>query len=97
MAKDQGHVWEIKELKIRIKRHKEKELRFRRCQQRYEEDIWRREKQGHERFDFYGGSPEFDGKVQDEEFLYWLKTVDAIFEYHGTLEYHKVKLVALKF
>ena len=97
MAKDRGHDREIEELKIRIKRLEEKELRFRRRQQRYEEDIWRREKQGHERFDFYGGVPEFDGKVQDEEFIDWLNTVDAIFEYHGTPEYRKVKLVALKF
>ena len=97
MAKDRGHDREIEELKIRIKRLEEKELRFRRRQQRYEEDIWRREKQGHERFDFYGGIPEFDGKVQDEEFIDWLNKVDAIFEYHGTPEYRKVKLVALKF
>ena len=97
MAKDRDHDQEIEKLQIRIKKLEEKELQFRRRQQRYEEDIWRREKQGHERFDFYGGSPEFDGKVQDEEFLDWLNTVDAIFEYHGTLEYRKVKLVALKF
>ena len=35
--------------------------------------------------------------MQGEEFLHWLNTVDEIFEYHGTLEYRKVKLVALKF
>ena len=97
MAKDCGHDWKIEELQIRIKRLEERELRFRRRQQRYEEDIWRREKQGHERFDFYGGILEFDGKVKDEEFLDWLNMVDAIFEYHGTPECRKVKLVALKF
>ena len=52
MAKDYGHDWEIEELQIRIKRLEEKELRFRRRQQRYEENIWRRDKQGHEKFDF---------------------------------------------
>ena len=38
-----------------------------------------------------------NGKVQDEEFLNWLNTVDAIFEYHGTSKYHKIKFVVLKF
>ena len=70
MAKDHSHDWEIDELQIWIKRLEKRELQFRRRRQRYEEDIRRREKQGHERFDFYGGIPEFDGKVQDEEFLY---------------------------
>ena len=67
MARDRGHDREIEELQIRIKRLEERELRFRRRQQRYEEDIWRREEQGHERFDFYGGILEFDGKVQDDD------------------------------
>ena len=97
MAKDRGHDREIEELKIQIKRLEEQELRFRRCQQRYEEDIWRKEKQGHKRFDFYGGILEFDGEVQDEEFLDWLNMVDAIFEYHGTPEYRKIKLLAFIF
>ena len=47
MAKDRGHDREIEELKIRIKNLEERELRFRRRQQRtqsYEEDIWRKEK-----------------------------------------------------
>ena len=97
MAKDYGHDWEIEELQIRITRLEEKELWFRRRQQRYEENIWRRDKQGHEKFDFYGGILEFDDKVQDEKFLNWLNIVDAIFEYHDTPEYRKVKLFALKF
>ena len=46
MDKDLVHDQEIEELKIRMKRVEEKELRFRRHQQRYEEDIWRTEKQG---------------------------------------------------
>ena len=31
--------------------------------------------------------------MQDEEFLDWLNTVDAIFEYHSTLEFRKYALI----
>ena len=46
MAKDRFHDREIDELKSQIKRLEERELRFRRRQQRYEEDILRNKKKG---------------------------------------------------
>ena len=45
MAKGRLHDSKIEELQIRIKKLEGRELRFKRCHQRYEEDIWRKEKQ----------------------------------------------------
>ena len=39
---------------------------------------------------------EFEGKMQADEFLDWLNTMDGIFEYHEALEHKKVKFVAIK-
>jgi len=40
--------------------------------------------------------PEFEGKLDPEEFLGWLSTVERVFEYKDVPEDKKVKLVALK-
>jgi len=40
--------------------------------------------------------PELEGKLEPDEFLEWLHTVERIFEYKDLLEDKKVKLVALK-
>lgn len=40
--------------------------------------------------------PEFEGRMQPNEFLDWLHTVDRIFEYKEVPENQKVKLVAIK-
>ena len=39
---------------------------------------------------------EFDGKLDHEEFLDWLHTVERVFEYKDIPEDKKVKLVALR-
>jgi len=41
--------------------------------------------------------PEFEGKLNLDEFLEWLHTVKRIFDYKKVPEDNKVKLVALKF
>jgi len=40
--------------------------------------------------------PEFEGKLDPEEFLDWLNTVERVFDYKEVPEDKKVKLVALK-
>ena len=40
--------------------------------------------------------PEFDGRIEGEAFLYWLYTVERIFEFKEFSEERKVKLVAIK-
>ena len=40
--------------------------------------------------------PEFEGKLDPEEFLDWLNTVERVFDYKDVPEDKKVKLVALK-
>jgi hypothetical protein len=40
--------------------------------------------------------PEFEGRMQPDEFIDWLNTIERIFEYKDVLEHHKVKLVAIK-
>ncbi|KAK9227018.1 hypothetical protein WN943_012067 [Citrus x changshan-huyou] len=47
-------------------------------------------------FDFKVEIPEFEGRMQPEEFFYWLNTVECIFEYRDVPEDHKVKLIAIK-
>ena len=39
---------------------------------------------------------EFDGRIDADEFLYWLNMVDRVFEYYEPSECKKVKLVAIK-
>jgi len=40
--------------------------------------------------------PEFEGKLDPEEFIDWLKTIERVFEYKYILADKKVKLVALR-
>ena len=46
--------------------------------------------------DFRVDIPEFEGKLDPEEFLDWISTVERVFEYKDVPEDKKVKLVALK-
>lgn len=46
--------------------------------------------------DFKVEIPEFEGKLDSDEFLEWLHTVERIFDYKDILEDNKVKLVALR-
>jgi len=46
--------------------------------------------------DFKVEVPEFEGKLDPEEFLDWLHTIERFFEYKDILEDKKVKLVALR-
>jgi len=45
--------------------------------------------------DFKVEIPEFEGKLDPEEFLDWLHTVERVFEYKDVEEDKKVKLLAL--
>jgi hypothetical protein len=40
--------------------------------------------------------PKFEGRMQPDEFIDWLNTIERIFDYKDVLEHHKVKLVAIK-
>jgi hypothetical protein len=40
--------------------------------------------------------PKFEGRMQPNEFIDWLNTIERIFDYKDVLEHHKVKLVAIK-
>ncbi|PWA85827.1 hypothetical protein CTI12_AA145160 [Artemisia annua] len=40
--------------------------------------------------------PEYDGKLDPDEFVEWLRTVERVFDYKQTTEDNKVKIVALK-
>ena len=40
--------------------------------------------------------PKFEGKLDPEKFLDWLRTVDRIFDYKDIPEDKKVKLIALR-
>nr|GEX89744.1 hypothetical protein [Tanacetum cinerariifolium] len=40
--------------------------------------------------------PEYDGKLDPDEFVEWLRTVEWVFDYKQTTEDNKVKIVALK-
>ncbi|GJV26739.1 putative CCCH-type zinc finger family protein [Tanacetum coccineum] len=40
--------------------------------------------------------PEYDGKLDPDEFVEWLRTVECAFDYKETSEEHKVKIVAMK-
>ncbi|GJX23196.1 zinc finger, CCHC-type containing protein [Tanacetum coccineum] len=41
-------------------------------------------------------SPEYDGKLDLDEFVEWLQTVERVFEYKHTMEENKVKIVSVK-
>nr|GEV46030.1 hypothetical protein CTI12_AA531400 [Tanacetum cinerariifolium] len=38
--------------------------------------------------------PEYDGKLDPDEFVEWLRTVERVFDYKQTTEDNKVKIVA---
>ena len=40
--------------------------------------------------------PTFNGRMDMEKFLDWVKNVEKFFDYANTLEHKKVRLVALK-
>jgi len=40
--------------------------------------------------------PDFEGKLQPDEFVDWLQTVERVFEYKEILEEKKVKIIAVK-
>jgi len=46
--------------------------------------------------DFKVDIPEFEGKLDPDDFLEWMQTIERIFEYKEIPEDKKVKLVALK-
>jgi len=46
--------------------------------------------------DFKVEVSEFEGKLDPEQFLHWLHTVQRIFQYKGIQEDKKVTLVALR-
>ena len=46
--------------------------------------------------DFRVEIPKYEGKLDPEEFLDWLHTVERVFEYKDVPEDKKVKLVALR-
>jgi len=46
--------------------------------------------------DFKVEVPEYEGKLDPEEFLDWLHIVERVFEYKGIQEDKKMKLVALR-
>jgi len=47
--------------------------------------------------DFKIEIPEYEGKLDPEDFLDWLHTVERVFEYKDISEDKKVKLIALRF
>ena len=40
--------------------------------------------------------PDFEGKLQPDEFVEWLQTVERVFEYKEVPKDQKVKIVAIK-
>ena len=56
----------------------------------------RERRQAHPSNDFKVDLPEFEGKLDPDDFLEWMQTVERIFEYKEVPEEKKVKLVALK-
>ncbi|GKC38100.1 gag-pol polyprotein-like protein, partial [Tanacetum coccineum] len=56
----------------------------------------RRERSSRHDFDFKVDIPEFDRKIQLDEFLDWLHTVEKVFDFKEVSEDRKVKLVAIK-
>lgn len=56
-----------------------------------------KEKSGTRLTDIKVDIPEYDGKMDPDEFLDWMRTVERVFDYKQLTEAHKVKIVALKF
>ena len=54
----------------------------------------RRPREAH--FDFKVDIPEFVGKLDPDEFLDWLQTVERVFDFKDIPDEKKVKLIALK-
>lgn len=54
----------------------------------------RRDKQSY--MNFKVEIPEFEGRLDPDEFLEWINTVERVFEYKEVPDNKKVKLVALK-
>ena len=46
--------------------------------------------------DFKVDIPEFEGKLDSDDFLEWLQTVERVFEYKEIPDEQKMKLIALK-
>ena len=56
-----------------------------------------RRKQGFQRdYDIKVDIPEFEGRIQGDEFIDWLNTVERVFDYKDVSDGQKVKLVAIK-
>jgi len=51
---------------------------------------------GGHNLDFKVDLPEFEGQLDPDLFLDWLRTVERVFDYKDVVEEKKVKLVALK-
>ena len=51
---------------------------------------------GNNNLDFRVDIPEFEGQLDPDSFLDWLRTVERVFDYKDVPEEKKVKLVALK-
>ena len=43
------------------------------------------------------GIPDFEGRLDVDDFVEWLRIVEKVFDYQHTPEHKKVKIVALKF
>ena len=57
----------------------------------------RREPRQHHNFnDFKVDIPEFEGRLDPDDFLEWIQTVERVFEYKEVPDEQKVKIVALK-
>ncbi|KAK9212423.1 hypothetical protein WN943_001805 [Citrus x changshan-huyou] len=55
-----------------------------------------RRRDSYQPFDFKVEIPEFEERMQPEEFVDWLNTFECIFEYRDVPEDRKVKLIAIK-
>jgi hypothetical protein len=40
--------------------------------------------------------PEFEGRMQLDEFIDWVNTIEQVFDYKDVLENHKVNVVVIK-
>jgi hypothetical protein len=47
-------------------------------------------------FDLKADIPVYEGRIQSDEFIDWLNTVERVFEYQDVPEEEKVKIVAIK-
>jgi Retrotransposon gag protein len=56
----------------------------------------RRNQQFRRAFDLKTDISVYEGRIQPNEFIYWLNTVERVFEYQDVPEKEKVKIVAIK-